>query len=577
MNSLNLKIMRNLTRTLTVVLFSFLVFSSCQKEEILDTPVNTDKQTESDGEIVLGNKIENPYSIENMKKAYESLQSQGQLKSASVDEEIIEPTHFYVRFLPVDSTELNTLNRDTTLELFDYPLDYEIEEEGFYYHDPEIPEGQLTWQYTAVPIDYEFPDVKYEIIEECFIPDDSIENELKSTNESDFLALLEYESFRLTGNLDDEFEQENNLKSVQWGLPSKKEPRGTIQVNNTIDGLEGVMRVKVRVHRVVKIKSAYTNEAGAYHIDMGFRYNVHYAVIFENSRGFKVWGNWAFTAPAHYNMGWHSKSGYSRDIYQNSDAWKWATVNNAVYKYIDYCDDFSISKPPSNLRVWVFGKNDGTVSGSAAMLRRTWGLYGFHTTSGLNTFFNYLIGLNTTTTVLVNLTKFVQPDITISVNQNAVGTDDVYNTTFHECGHASHWSKVGSSYWVKYINYIITYGSRDNPYGNGTGNNAGYCGVGEMWGNYIGSLLERQEFIGHSPYSTTAFANNWNWFDESEDWYNPGFLKDVDNIADITTSEIFSCMSGSTNTITKMVEQLKTKTVNNAQIDNAYANYTDWP
>ena len=103
--------------------------------------------------------------------------------------------------------------------------------------------------------------------------------------------------------------------------------------------------------------------------------------------------------------------------------------------------------------------------------------------------------------------------------------------------------------------------------------------VGEMWGNYIGALFERQEFIGHWPYNSTAFANNWTWFDDEEDWYNPGFLKHVDNIADITTSEIFSCMTSSTTTINRMVEQLKTKTENDGQVDNAYnrIEYNDWP
>jgi hypothetical protein len=555
--------MKDLKLTIAVFLSLFVVFSSCQKEEMIDSQSDTGVQTESKGKIVLGQQIENPYSIENMKKAYESLRSQGQLKSASITEDVIEPTHLYVRFLPVDSIELNVLTRDTTLELFDYPLDYNIEEEGFYYHDPEIPEDRPTWQYTAVPIDYEFPNVKYEIIEECFIPEDSIETELKSTGESDFLALLEHESFRLTGNLDAEFEQESNLKSEKWGLPSKKEPKGTIRVHNTIAGLDGVMRVKVRVHRAVKIKSAYTNTSGYYHIKKGFRYKVHYAVIFENASGFKIWGNWAFTAPAHYNMGWHSKSGHNRDIYRNSGAWKWATVNNAVHKYRDYCNTFSISKPPSNMRVWVFEKSDGSTMGSASMLRRTWGLYGFTSKSKLGNFFLKTNGINLSVNTLTLITKFAQPDLTISVNSNKVGTDDVYNTTFHECAHASHWTKVGSSYWVKYINYIITYGA----YGNGTGQNAGYCGVGEMWGNYIGAMLERREFS----------RSNWNDLNHGEDWYNPGFLRHVNDISDVTTSEIFSCMTSSTNTIDKMVSKLKTKTNHDAQVDAAYNLYSDWP
>ena len=510
--------MKQIKIPLLILLLIFGLYS-CQKDELnLETENNTEinGDVEPKGMMVLGDKLENPYSVENMKKAYESLKGSTTLKSATIDTFEVVANTLYIRFLPKDSSDLRILWADTTIELFDFPLDYEIVEEGFYYHDPEIPEGQPTWQYTSVPIYYQFPNVKYEIIEECYIPEDDEEDlELKSSYSDDFYGQLELEAFRITGNL----EEENTLKSTNGIMAKKKKPKGRIRVNNTIDGLEGVMRVKVRVHNFVKWNTRNTDTIGNYQMSKNFRTNVHYAVIFENSRGFKIWGNWAFTAPAHYNMGYHSNSGYSRDIYQNSGAWKWSTVNNAVYKYIDYCDDFSISKPPSNLRVWVFEKGDGTTMGSASMLRRTWGLYGFTTTSKLGNFFLKMNDVSLSVNTLALITKFAQPDLTISVNSDNVGTDDVYNTTFHECAHASHWTKVGSSYWVKYINYIITYGA----YGDGTGQNAGYCGVGEMWGNYIGALFQRQEFIGHWPYSTTAFNSNWSWFIEDEDWYNPGF------------------------------------------------------
>lgn len=62
-----------------------------------------------------------------------------------------------------------------------------------------------------------------------------------------------------------------------------------------------------------------------------------------------------------------------------------------------------------------------------------------------------------------------------------------------------------------------------------------------------------------------------------QDWYNPGFMLDVDNISDITTPEIFSCLNSNTDTFTKLISQLKTKTINDGQVDNAFANYTDWP
>ena len=112
------------------------------------------------------------------------------------------------------------------------------------------------------------------------------------------------------------------------------------------------------------------------------------------------------------------------------------------------------------------------------MLRHVWGYHGFTRDSQIIDFLEEheiilaanLIGL---------VTKFAQPDITIDAGYSSSNdTDDVYQTTFHELGHASHMKKVGSSYWVKVINYIITYGA----YGDGTGANAGYVGVAEMWG-----------------------------------------------------------------------------------------------
>lgn len=163
--------------------------------------------------------------------------------------------------------------------------------------------------------------------------------------------------------------------------------------------------------------------------------------------------------------------------------------------------------------------------------------------------------------------KYILPDILIRAGSSK-GTDGVFSTTFHELAHASHFKKVGSGYWIKYINYIITYGA----YGDGHGANSGNCGIGEMWGNYFSAFLIRQEFK-----YTTPFHNDWFWFNEEEDWYNPGFLKFVDNISDVSISEIFGCLKSTTNTFSDLKNGLKLKTVNDEKVDQAFANYSDWP
>lgn len=71
----------------------------------------------------------------------------------------------------------------------------------------------------------------------------------------------------------------------------------------------------------------------------------------------------------------------------------------------------------------------------------------------------------------------------------------------------------------------------------------------------------------------------WSWFkneDKDEDWFNPGFLKDVDNISGINIPILNSCLTPSTNTNAKMKQQIKNKTTYDTQVENAWNNYSDW-
>lgn len=148
--------MKNTFKILSVVvimvLLGLFVFDSCEKDELVEpvpsgtetpTAVNTGGEDNniSDGATVLGDKLENPYSVENMKKALEELQGSGMSSKSSID---ISATHLYVRFLPKNEDELTVLKNDTTLDLFDYPLDYEIVENGTYYHDSSLPDTAIT-------------------------------------------------------------------------------------------------------------------------------------------------------------------------------------------------------------------------------------------------------------------------------------------------------------------------------------------------------------------------------------------------------------------------------------------------
>ena len=62
------------------------------------------------------------------------------------------------------------------------------------------------------------------------------------------------------------------------------------------------------------------------------------------------------------------------------------------------------------------------------------------------------------------------PDIVIGTG-GGYNTYDIYESVNHELSHASHFNKVGSAFWAKYVNYIITYGKKyDHPYGDASCN-----------------------------------------------------------------------------------------------------------
>ncbi len=139
---------------LSVLLIS--ITSSCDK----DSSPNEIASTHS-GDMILGEQLQNPYSTSNMHVALGNLSLD--FKSSSNFE--VETTDLYVRFLPNTIEEYELLIQDS-LELFDYPLDYEIIEFGEYYQDPTIPSEEQTWLYTVVPVDYSFVNIEYEILEE---------------------------------------------------------------------------------------------------------------------------------------------------------------------------------------------------------------------------------------------------------------------------------------------------------------------------------------------------------------------------------------------------------------------------
>ena len=293
-------------KLLTLALLTTLLFS-CQKDEFLDTDTTEEtiasdiqlkhKQIQHPDKLIgLGRKLENPYTVTVMKRAYENLKTNVKSSEFSTlsNELTISTTDYYVRFLPKDEEEKAILQDKDELTLFDMPLDYELEEGvAGAYHDPSIPEGQITWQYTVVPVDYEFKNIEYEILAELFLQDDEDDIESISTNSSSSLSLrstirsqlsaslwakMENEALRITGNEQDIIEEEVS-SSPYVTLGRKWYPSGRIQYEDNTTATPRIIPlqgVKIIVKRWFKWKNAFTNANGDFRVGK-FRRAKHWA------------------------------------------------------------------------------------------------------------------------------------------------------------------------------------------------------------------------------------------------------------------------------------------------------------
>lgn len=428
--------------------------------------------------IELGERLENPYGIENVRSAYQAVYP-------TKAREDVSPNCVYVRFLPGDEDEFGLLE-SLGVEMLDHPMDYRIKKEGDYYHDPSVADSDITWQYAVVPVDFAFPpSVKYEVIQECYVT--GTETDTKAAD-IDWTA-VEKEAYRISGN-SGVYEE---LTKASGASPSG---RITIIDDRHDDGKPvGVAGVKVSCNVFVKFSSTYTDRDGYYKIPKQFSSKVRYRLVFENEKDFCIGFNLILVPASVSALGQASPEGLDLTVTKDSEAklFKRCVVNNATYDYISRCceEDMNILPPPSNLRLWLFHSLEAS---SAVMMHHG-------TVVQHRDIVKYLGSY-------AALVQFFAPDITIGTS----GRDDyagLYDATCHELSHASHFAKVGKDYWNDYIRYIVTsyLWSGGKTYGDGTGDYAGYCEVGEMWAYYMESIMHKDRYGGQIP----GYGNS-NWF-----------------------------------------------------------------
>lgn len=534
-------------RFIYIIVAGFALASCTNELEIefeTEIPISLNDDLNLTDGVIIGEKLRNPYSLEVMKQACDMLYppTRGE---APVSDTLIVPNVKYVRFLPTDSVEYRLL-MDSDLELFNYPLDYDILGDPSDYHDPNLPPEQITWQYTVVPIEQTLPSVnRVEVLGTGFIP-----NSGKNT----------------IGNVDlTAVERCANILVFNGGSTTSTPATvtapctGKIRVYDTANSCNvGVKGVKVRARYYWKIRTVYTNEEGAYYMSMGdFEgLNPRFELRFENKYGFKLGYNVELIMPQTFNMK-DTLSFTFKDSDSGKDykAWVLGTINNAAYDWYKRCETEGMPTPPSDLYIWAM-----EIAGGAAcpMLH-----HGTFNTSGLSlaTLATFLFGPDfgfVTNVWLSILFNTIAPDVFVFGVDNA-STNALYRLTCHELAHATHFQQLGEEvldrafWWADVINYEVACGVLNgggSPYEHSSLEKEGKVGVTEMWAHAVGYICGCE----HLGSQVSSYPNTKKY------WFAPEIIVELYKKG-MSLSQISKSMTGEIVMLNDFQKQL---TINNA-------------
>lgn len=517
--------------------------------------------------VLLGDRKENPFSLENMKIALDTLKSyikqgdNGIFKVNSIDELELEATDLYVRFLPLDSAQYKMLKNDTSLTLFDFPLDYEITQNGDYYQDPDL-STPYTWLYTTVKPGYLPPQgIQYEILQELFIPENSEyyseesisgdpaqskASKIRSSKfvDNNFFQALYVVSFALTGNVGElnttikkEITTTNEGKSPIMKVTVPNCTRYTIRVGlikiswtscdpfyypdghikvKTPNGDVGLKGIKVRMWRWFSYAEARTDANGYYYCSTRFNSilvgnDIDYHIIFDGQHGSN---NWTFNRSLfgtvclwtnYYSAGPHDPAGYSMTFDTSNDYWGRCILNNAVYDYCNIAQTDGISLPPANLEIANMRSDNLT---SAAPLFNNH--INFSLVYAYPNFWGVIAQL-----YAYQLLGQAYPDLILRFTNSLGDYEKITSFAWHELTHASQLRRMineknvlwASDYWSANV-YQQAQNEIDNgsPYGAIGDNRWQQIALSEGWANYRAWVLATN-YLNYNAISKKKWAD----------------------------------------------------------------------
>lgn len=476
---------------------------------------------------ILGNQLlGNPYSLAVMQQA--SINLYGNANGITVNK-------LYVRFKPSNSEQLFTLE-SLDLDLYDYPLDFELLHEGDYYPQSGVGPEEIPWFYGVVDVNFQPPaGIQYEILQEVYIP---------ATN-----LALEREAFMITGNPYDDscgivpnrFPPPCEIDPCAPGCPlggcdpggggggggNIKQPSGNLYVwDNQLASPLGdqghiipVRRIRMVARNFLKTERVYTDDNGRYQFTKNFN-KVTLVVKMKNNntvvRG--IFGSrfWNIIWPLKKNIGKYKGdltnimyTFFRQEFYATRGMQDWVGVT-AFNKRMDYNGlTFQDGLPalPAYLNLFITSHYGGA---SAPMFphrapnnNELTGFFGSNLMAGLNPRFFTIF------TVLSEIAKS-GVDILYGYKRSLdnLDSDDISEVVFHELSHAQHYNKVGNDWWHQLVlaeltESVFNWGTEFAPYGHGNTANSPIISVAESWAYHYGRILADRVY--GNTFSSTQF------------------------------------------------------------------------
>lgn len=586
-------------------LSAIVLFTSCNDDEILKDSENlksnntlamrTNENDKPDEHmpIVLGKKLENPYTVANMQSAFDYYNSV--VPNSPFEGKTVEATHYYIKITPNTTEQLAMLDEldnsddENAPVLQDYPLDYEIKEEGDYYVMPKDENDIYHSAYTLIPVGYEFPSlIPYVILDKIYEPTEG-EYDVETVAlffanwQEDLLAdNIEVTAERLPEYLRNSLAQQSSNRL----FGRRYRPNGYVKVQNTDNqNLEPLLKAKISIGRNIFWRYTYTDNNGYFEAPKKYRGKVR---IRAKWRGYtatirKTWneiiGLWVSD---HLMTITRGNNGITKNIMHSEPhsgifgidlvgghLWFKGTTHNGLRKYNDFGYSNGISHTVSYANVWVWAKGKDF---STPMLHKYPQLSTMSTIANIGqaSFWSVLINIVAEGSFFSVVPVHLRPDFIfagMNTKKNKEGaptnTVRIHQTIFHESGHYSHASKAGAAFWAQVfaseVSNIVQY-NRD-PYVDGSKPSftAGKrIGLAEGWGNFcefkITSAIYGKAYMssinGKTMYNNSSintYMERFNIYDvpmsvdefDDHHWFAHGIMWDLlDNQIDNTAFSI---------------------------------------